>query len=171
MSAETIDQAPVPVLVARLPAIRRVLAADDGSDAAAQAINCLIRWPLLESMNIDVLSVVPQVGHWGFTPTQASTSSEDNSVSASPAQSHHRHIAERTAHRLQACGHPADWIVPSGQAASEIVHAAADRHDDLIVIGTRGHTGLERLLVGSVSRRVVTHAECSVLVVQPPHLN
>src|SRR5207244_11342892 len=83
----------------------------------------------------------------------------------------HVEIAERTARRLQACGHPADWMVASGSAANEIVHAAAEQRADLIVMGSRGHTGLERFVDGSGSRRVVTHANCSVLVVQPPHLN
>ncbi len=38
---------------------------------------------------------------------------------------------------------------------------------DLIVIGTHGRTGMRRLLIGSVSEKVVRHANCSVLVV--PH--
>jgi nucleotide-binding universal stress UspA family protein len=170
VSSETIDLASVPVLVARSAGIHRVLAADDGSDAAAQAINCLIRWPLLEALSVDVVSVVPHVGHWGFMPAETAAPLDDPSR-ASPECVRHFQIAERAARRLQACGHPADWIVTSGSAAKEIVHAAEDQHVDLIVMGTRGHTGLERFLTGSVSRRVVTHANCSVLVVQPPHLN
>jgi nucleotide-binding universal stress UspA family protein len=43
--------------------------------------------------------------------------------------------------------------------------ALADAVDaDLIVIGPRGKTGMERLLVGSVADQVLRHAQCSVLI-------
>jgi nucleotide-binding universal stress UspA family protein len=47
-----------------------------------------------------------------------------------------------------------------------IVNTAEDRNVDLIVIGTRGLTGFRRLLIGSVSSGVVSHAHCSVLLVR-----
>ena len=37
---------------------------------------------------------------------------------------------------------------------------------DTIVMGTRGHTGLARLILGSVARNVLLHAPCSVLIVR-----
>jgi nucleotide-binding universal stress UspA family protein len=37
---------------------------------------------------------------------------------------------------------------------------------DLIVVGTRGRTGLKRLLMGSVANGIVQHAHCSVLLVR-----
>ena len=36
----------------------------------------------------------------------------------------------------------------------------------LLVLGTRGNTGLRRLLLGSVARNVLLHAPCSVLIVR-----
>lgn len=53
-----------------------------------------------------------------------------------------------------------------GNAAQEIIAAASDARADFIVIGSRGRTGLERLLLGSVARNVLFHAPCSVLVVR-----
>ncbi len=47
-----------------------------------------------------------------------------------------------------------------------IVNQAINVHADLIVMGTRGLGGFKRLLLGSVSDGVVTHADCSVLVVR-----
>ena len=47
-----------------------------------------------------------------------------------------------------------------------IIISAADQKVDLIVIGTRGLGGFKRLLLGSVSTGVVTHAHCPVLVVR-----
>ncbi|MDT7041153.1 universal stress protein [Candidatus Nitronereus thalassa] len=53
-----------------------------------------------------------------------------------------------------------------GYAAEEIVKAAYRFRADLVVIGSRGLTGVKRTLLGSVSSRVVRHAPCSVLVVR-----
>lgn len=55
----------------------------------------------------------------------------------------------------------------AGDAAEEIVRLANIYHADLIVIGTRGLTGVERVIEGSVSSQVVADAPCSVLVVKP----
>ncbi|HEX2685559.1 MAG TPA: universal stress protein [Kofleriaceae bacterium] len=42
-----------------------------------------------------------------------------------------------------------------------------DRAFDLVVMGTRGRTGLSRILLGSVAQDVIRHAPCSVLAVHP----
>jgi len=47
-----------------------------------------------------------------------------------------------------------------------IVEFAAKENADLIVMGTRGMTGFKKMLMGSVSDGVVSHAHCSVLVVR-----
>jgi len=57
--------------------------------------------------------------------------------------------------------------IVSGDPAMEIVRLAHIYQADLIVIGTRGFTGLKRILEGSVSSQVVADAPCSVLVVKP----
>ncbi len=55
-----------------------------------------------------------------------------------------------------------------GDPAVEIVRFAVENGCDLIVMGTHGRTGLERLLMGSVAERVLREAPCSVLVVKLP---
>jgi nucleotide-binding universal stress UspA family protein len=55
-----------------------------------------------------------------------------------------------------------------GDPAKEIVTYARDSGTDLIVMGTHGRTGLERLLMGSVAEKVMREATCSVLVVKLP---
>lgn len=50
--------------------------------------------------------------------------------------------------------------------AAAIVNYAEKEHIDLIVIGTRGRTGITRMLLGSVANGVVTYAHCPVLVVK-----
>jgi len=58
-------------------------------------------------------------------------------------------------------------VVKDGVAWKEIVRLAAEEHADMIVMGTQGRTGLERLLLGSVAERVLRHAPCPVLTVRP----
>jgi nucleotide-binding universal stress UspA family protein len=50
--------------------------------------------------------------------------------------------------------------------ADNIVKYAEEQKTDLIIMGHRGLSGLDRFLVGSVAGRVVAHAPCSVLVVR-----
>ena len=47
-----------------------------------------------------------------------------------------------------------------------IIEYAIQKNIDLIVIGTRGRTGLKRFFMGSVANGVVQHAHCSVLLVR-----
>ena len=60
-----------------------------------------------------------------------------------------------------------DLEIVTGDPAVEIVRLAHIHQVDLIVIGNRGLTGLQRILEGSVSSQVVAEAPCSVLVVKP----
>ena len=57
--------------------------------------------------------------------------------------------------------------IVTGDPAAEIIRLAHIHKADLIVIGSRGLTGLQRILEGSVSSQVVAEAPCSVLVVKP----
>jgi nucleotide-binding universal stress UspA family protein len=59
-------------------------------------------------------------------------------------------------------------VLLEGDPAREIVRYSRDASMDLVVMGTHGRTGLERLLVGSVAERVMKDASCSVLVVKLP---
>jgi nucleotide-binding universal stress UspA family protein len=66
-------------------------------------------------------------------------------------------------------GHiPVSHVLLQGDPASEIVRYGRDANVDLIVMGTHGRTGLERLLLGSVAEKVLRDASCSVLVVKIP---
>ena len=52
------------------------------------------------------------------------------------------------------------------KAAEEILKASQRIRADLVVMGSKGLTGLRRILLGSVSHKVVRYAKCSVLVVR-----
>lgn len=75
-------------------------------------------------------------------------------------------LAARAA-ALAAEGVAARVVVKVGLAWKEIVSLAAEEHADMIVMGTQGRTGLERLLLGSVAERVIRRAPCPVLTVRP----
>jgi nucleotide-binding universal stress UspA family protein len=66
-------------------------------------------------------------------------------------------------------GHPLHVQLVQGPPASVITHAAEAGAHDLIAIGTHGHRGFRRLLLGSVAESVIRHAPCSVLVAHGEH--
>jgi nucleotide-binding universal stress UspA family protein len=53
-----------------------------------------------------------------------------------------------------------------GQPADVIIEIANQKQADLIVVGSRGLTGIQRYLMGSVSSKVTEHASCSVMIVR-----
>jgi nucleotide-binding universal stress UspA family protein len=57
------------------------------------------------------------------------------------------------------------FIVGSGKPFNAIATLARQGRADLVVIATRGHTGVKRILLGSTTERVVRHAPCPVLTV------
>ena len=63
---------------------------------------------------------------------------------------------------------PVTHVLLEGDPAAEIVRYGRDAGIDLIVMGTHGRTGIERLLLGSVAEKVMREASCSVLVVKLP---
>ncbi len=58
-------------------------------------------------------------------------------------------------------------LVLRGDIAEEIIKTAEDKKVDLIVMGTHGRKGLEKILLGSVAERVVKSAPCPVMTVNP----
>ena len=57
-------------------------------------------------------------------------------------------------------------IIGYTSVAKSIVEYAEERNIDLIVIGTRGMTGIKKMLLGSTASGVVTYAHCPVLIVK-----
>ncbi len=61
----------------------------------------------------------------------------------------------------------AETAVIVGNAGEEIVKYAADKGIDMIIMGTHGRKGLEKIMFGSVAAEVVKMAKCPVLTVNP----
>jgi nucleotide-binding universal stress UspA family protein len=72
----------------------------------------------------------------------------------------------RYAEPLRARGLEVETIVREGYPATVIEEEALEQQADLIVIGTRGLSGLKHLLLGSIAERVVQKAPCPVLTVK-----
>ncbi len=68
--------------------------------------------------------------------------------------------------RAKEAGAQVSGAVVDGPAAETILNLAGKEEADLIVVGKRGTSGVERFLLGSVSSSVVNHSKCDVLVVK-----
>ena len=167
-ASEVVDHAPCPVLVARTDHLGPVAFADDGSHSARTAEMVFTEWPLFRGEHVTVLTVaelaVPVAA--GFTPGMYDQALEAYTRSADEARFESEKEATSEAHRLVDAGLAADAVSLEGDPASEILRFATERHVATIIVGTRGHTGLARLILGSVARNVLLHAGCSVLVVR-----
>jgi nucleotide-binding universal stress UspA family protein len=73
---------------------------------------------------------------------------------------------EKRAATMRGQGVTTRWLRRAGVAFREIVEIAAAERADLIVMGTHGRSGLNRLLLGSVADRVIRLAPCPVLAVR-----
>jgi nucleotide-binding universal stress UspA family protein len=80
----------------------------------------------------------------------------------------HTGVADRAVKKLAAAGLQAEARVPHGDPRTLILDEARKERADLVVVGSHGRTGLEKLVMGSVATHIVTHAPCSVLVVRRP---
>jgi nucleotide-binding universal stress UspA family protein len=69
----------------------------------------------------------------------------------------------------KAAGVEVESRVLKGNPAQKIVNFAEDNDIDMIVVGSLGKTGYERVILGSVSEKVVRHAKIPVLVVREKH--
>jgi nucleotide-binding universal stress UspA family protein len=168
VSAEIVGHAPCPVLVARGREVRRILFAYDGSDQANRAEDLLATWPMFAGARVDVVSVSASETNWDDALVVPFAQMRPPvRTPASESLTHHRELARSSAERLGRAGSKVDWTVCTGDAAHGILNSARQYNSDLVVMGTRGLTGLRRLMLGSVARNVVTHAHCSVLVVPP----
>lgn len=168
VSSEIVDHADCPVLVARTANLRRVVFATDGSPAARAAEAILGGWPIFRGVPIDVVSVARVVHPWtvGVAPTMYEQVRDADADELRAAKVEHERIAEEAVVRLREAGGAADAQMRHGDPASEIVAAAEERGADLIILGSRGRSGLTRVLLGSVARNVLSGSTASVLIVR-----
>ncbi|HEY2716002.1 MAG TPA: universal stress protein [Solirubrobacterales bacterium] len=149
-----------------------ILIAYDGSDQAKGAIAEAGRI-LGAGRRAVVLTVRNQIEHYDFTGLGGATTLDPVTVSAmqDAAQNEATAIAEEGAALAREAGFAAEprvGIAPSPW--QEIVDVAEQLDADAIAIGSRGRTGLSKVLLGSVASAVAQHSSRSVLIVHPERL-
>ena len=68
---------------------------------------------------------------------------------------------------LSKAGFKVSTAVGEGDPRVAVIDYAAHWNADLIVVGSHGRTGLERLLMGSVAESIARHTHCSIEIVRP----
>ncbi len=140
-----------------------VMVAVDGSEQSFRAVESAAglanRFECGRVIAVHVVSptVLPEAGEFG--------SGMESQVLEVLEKQGEKFLAEAE-DRLEEAGCRVDTILLHGDPAMEIVDYAKGEEVDLLVVGSRGLTGMSRFLLGSVSERVVRNAGCSVLVVR-----
>jgi nucleotide-binding universal stress UspA family protein len=139
-----------------MPGLEKLLIATDGSKSAEPAIQEAIQIAKVCSGRLYVLSVVEVNPEYeAFAPKLVEKTETDT-------RAHLDSVKDRAEKAGVAC----ETIVHQGETPYRfIVEEAARLKADMIVIGSHGRTGLKRLMMGSVTARVIGHAPCKVLVV------
>lgn len=145
--------------------MKKVLLATDGSDCAEEAAWFLSHLPHGEKLDLSILTVVqiPYANHRYVSPHSMSEFVDRERASA--VEAYHR--VERM---FEGANVTIQHITREGHRGQCIVDAASDLDVDLTVVGARGRSLVRRLLLGSTSDYVATHAGSSVLVVRPTGL-
>lgn len=151
VSSGVVQHAHCPVLVVkgRLQGFRNAVIAIDGSPDSLAAARFVASLPLGGRPAITLLGVVERAGA-GTTDARAIA----------------RDVLVRVARDVASGARAVESTVVVGHPAEEIVRAAAEPGVDLVVVGARGLGRFKRLILGSVSERVLHHAACPVLVVK-----
>lgn len=142
-----------------------ILLATDFSEHSANAARLGARLAARMGAKLTVAHVVPQtppqVGAWGTTaPAQV----------AFPEVADLDDVRKRVVAWAREHGVPPDAaavVTYGAEAGAGLAQLATEAGADLIIIGAKGHSRIERLLLGSTAQHVVRSLACDVLVVRP----
>lgn len=138
--------------------IRRILLATDLSTASSGATDQAFELAHSLGASLLLVSVIDLAG--------------GSRVGQRPLRMDERRAARETAARALVLegrrhGVRVSFLIWSGEPGPSIVDAADSEGADLIIVGSRGRSRVERLVLGSVSDHVVRNAHCPVLIVRP----
>jgi nucleotide-binding universal stress UspA family protein len=140
---------------------QHILVPVDFSDSSARALRHAAKRAVESGGSLIIVHVVPADYGWSGIGRDESRDL-DRSLQRQVADRLRAFADEHVGHKV-----PADLEVRVGQPAEEIVMAARESKCDSIVLSTRGLTGLDRYLIGSVADRVARLAPCPVVLVRP----
>jgi nucleotide-binding universal stress UspA family protein len=145
--------------------LRRILVATDLSPASRPAFRVALDLARPGRGRLVIVHVLPSVSPLGVEGYVSARMYEEMEISVRRWAQKRLDALVTQARRARVNARP---LLLSGAAAHEaIARAAAKERSDVIVIGTHGRTGLERVLVGSVAARIIGTAPCPVLTVRP----
>ena len=166
VTTRVIGHSPCNVLVVPKAAqleFRNILVATDGSKYSAAAASEAIGLAKQNNSALTVISVVPSElatpVDIDFTVNQREFIAEKEMQEAEKNAKAVKEAAEKEGVFVKA-------FVMSGKPAEAIIETAKEKRADLIVLGSHGRAGLEKLLMGSVTERVIVLAACPVMVVK-----
>jgi len=140
---------------------QRILVPVDFSDSSARALRHAVSLAAESGGSLIIVHVVP--ADYGWLEIGRDESRDlDRSLQRQAADRLRAFADESVVHDVAA-----DLEVRIGQPAEQIVTAARESKCDSIVLSTRGLTGLDRYLIGSVADRVARLAPCPVTLMPP----
>jgi nucleotide-binding universal stress UspA family protein len=173
VAAGVLREAPCSIEIVRSAAREgsglKVLLATDGSASSDQAAQSVAERPWPAGTEVRVLSAVELLlpaGYAFFEPPNFDTPFLESTRAESMKRS--QDAIARAREKLDAAGLKTTESVSvlMEPARTIILNEATEWGADLIVLGSHGHRGIDRLLLGSVSEAVAMHAGCSVEVIR-----
>ena len=140
--------------------IQKILIPTDGSDYSMRAAEYGISIAKMLDAQIMVVYVIDEI-----VLDQISKVTEREDVELELKQDGQQHI-NYVLGLAKKEGVKAASLLAKGRPFDQIVHLAKEQNMDLIVMGTYGLRGAERILIGSVAERVIEYSPCPVLVVK-----
>lgn len=143
-----------------------ILLAIDGSEGATTAGEFLCRFPLPPKSRVTLITVIDK-SH--FSTEDDTPDSDQQSRLSSITTSIARETKDRLTREaggLEQAGLQVTTEIATGHPAEIILKRSNELQVDLIVLGSKGLTGIKHFLLGSVSEKVLQHAHCSVLIVK-----
>jgi len=153
------------------PGSMKLLLATDGSEYSLAAARSVAERPWPEGTEVRVLSAVEY--HLPFL--QATL--EPSFINPSAMEKLREQAMQRAQDAIRTAEEPVSAAgLKTSEALSVLIESPAQAildeakqwGADLIVVGSHGHRGMNRLLLGNISETVAMHADCSVEVIRPP---
>jgi nucleotide-binding universal stress UspA family protein len=141
--------------------LKKILIATDSSESAEKAADFGIEIAGLSRAKVYAVSVIDTTPYYSIPLDQVWSKEvyEQLEQMGYEADSY----VEKAA---KAAGIEVESLVLKGNPAERILNFAEEQNVDMIVVGSHGKGGFERLVIGSVSEKVVRHAKVPVLVVR-----
>lgn len=144
-----------------------MLIAIDGSDASMKAVDYAAKLAAGRDATVTMMHVVPS----GSIPSGLRQWAESEHLADSPKWLYAQGIGEAVLNSAlgrwrKYCDLHPEHLIEEGNVAKCIVDAARALGAETLVMGSRGLGGLDGLLLGSVTHKVLNHAPCTVIVVR-----